>query len=283
MKACGRLWRASTCRIGGQPVVLLVTMFVLSCNFPLHFAQSPQILVYYQRYRFCRGQEKLRNLIIEHLMGIEAKESPKPKDEETLLVRGTIYLRIAPVPGDTSLVTLEGHGWHRLYYGQTEDDDAFRYLAAADFEVADTGPIALSDLSEQPLTIKVHVINHSRFHNGFKPRDAFYGTDYIYLLIYLRKIADGLYDLDYQREHPVGWRVAANGPREYVQTIGTTQFAGSSDGRTLFDVRKIPPLAMDYPSLMKGQLDVPMRSVGERVVTWRPAYACPERIVETRP
>ncbi|TMQ14747.1 MAG: hypothetical protein E6J91_14705 [Deltaproteobacteria bacterium] len=65
--------------------------------------------------------------------------SPQEKDIEQLLVRGSIYVRVVAVPGDQSSFLIEGHGWHVVYYGRTDDDDAFRFLGTAEYRLMDDG------------------------------------------------------------------------------------------------------------------------------------------------
>lgn len=255
----------------GKLMIALVIVHVSACSLPVHLSQSPQILVYSQRYTLCHTQKELRARLIEELFGVPSSKALPDKDIERVLVHGSLYLRLASVPGDPSAFMIEGHGWHRMYYGHMDNYDSFRYLAAADYQISDDGPIPFSELERGSLTIRVSVINKAVF---TKPIVAIQKKNYVFIHLYTAKIADGIYTVSHDREHEIGWRVSSNGSRAFVQIIGYMQLIGMGDGRNLVDVRGVEFVSSDYPALMAGKLDVPRRHADVPVIEWIPARRC---------
>jgi hypothetical protein len=284
---------ASVHDIRGPVLVALVIAHVSACALPVHFSQSPQILNYSQRYTLCREQKELRDRLLQEAFKISLAQAPGAKEVEKLLVRGSIFVRIASTPGDRLSFVIEGHGWHLLYYGQMYnrktidhdsfryaiDPDSFRYLASADYQIMDEGPISLSDLRLGYLTLKARIINRTAFAESLR---TVQGNTFIFLRIFIKEIAPGVYMVDRDREHDVGWHVDSNGSRYFVQIIGHLQFTGANDGRDLLDVRSLGFIATDYDELTAGTLAMPRRPIDAEVIEWLPARPCRESVASAR-
>lgn len=246
------------------------------CSFPVHFTQSPHILVYSQQYTLCSDSDDIRKQLINSVFGTNPRYAPRRKDIEHYLIRGSMSYDVESIPGDISSFVIEGHGWHVVYYGRTGDDDTYRFIGSADYRIKDDGPFSFSDLERGSLTLRVFVVSSPSFAYPLQ------GTTEIFLRVFIKRIAANVYAIDHDREHDVGWRVASNGPRRFVQVIGHMQVMGRSDGQDLFDARHVRLIATDYSTLIAGRLDGPHRPADAPIVEWLPERPCEHRPIEIR-
>lgn len=259
-------------------IALSSALVCVACSMPIHYTQSPHAMAYSQRYTLCSDQKNLREHLIKDIFGAPPSYSPNSKNIDQLLVRGQInYLVRAAPGGDASAFLIEGGGWHLMFYGETDDEDAHRYVGSADFRLKDDGPLSLADLRRGSLVMRVSVISKASF---TRPLHAFQSNAEVFLRIFVKEISPNIYTIDYTREHDIGWPVMTNGPRRFVQIIGHMQFIGPNDGRNLFDAREIRFIADDYAALEIGKLDAPHRPANVSFVEWLPEQPCKDRYMD---
>jgi hypothetical protein len=248
---------------------MIVSTHMLACSVPVQFTQSPQLLIYIQRYTLCSDQEHLRERLINEVFGADPTSIPG-KHIEHLLVRGSTYLRVASAPGDASAFMIEGNGSHIVYYGRIDGSDRYRFLGSADYRINDDGPLSISDLRRGWVTIRATVISTPSFTH---PHSLLSET-IIFLRVFVKEVAPDVYIIDREREHDIGWRVQSNGPRQFIRVIGQMQLIGRSDGQDLLDVRNAKAVAADYPLLLNGRLELPRPAVDVPFIEWQPAQPC---------
>lgn len=246
---------------------------MLACSIPVHFTQSPHILVYTQRFAFCAEQDVLRKDLLEWMFGITPQDAPPAKNIEKIAIRGSVYFRVVSIPGDPTAFTIQGHGWHRMYYGMTGDEDSSRYLASADYQILDDGPIYISELRRASLVIRVIVLNKTYFSQP--DLTTMLGEGVVFIKIFLKKIADNVYVLDFDREHIVGVKspIPSDGPMR-IQPIGYMQLVSPSDEQNLWDFRQTAPVAMDYAAMMTTRIGASSGQPNPRAAEWLPEHPC---------
>jgi hypothetical protein len=264
---------ASLCRLACKLAAIALT--ALGCNIPVHVTQSSHVLIYNQRFAICNNQSRLRKHLIDDVLGLLPEYAPPEKDIEKIIILGSVYFRVVSVPGDPSSFTIEGHGWHRMYYGMTDDKDAREYLASADFWIANDGPIYLDELRHMSLVIRVIVSNKSYFATPYLTTTR--GVSEVFLRIFLRELAEDVYTFDFDRPQIVGIRLPiALDAQERIQPIGYMQFIPPGDERNLWDFRRIIPIATDYAGMMARRIGAPQRQPASRAVEWLPELSCPD-------
>ena len=267
-----RPMRGGACPVACKLVTIVVA--ALGCNIPVHLTQSPHILIYRQSFVFCTAQTALRRNLIDAMFNLPPDDAPHAKEAENIVVRGSVYFRIVSVAGDRSAFTIEGHGWHRMYYGMTGDDDASKYLASANYRIIDNGPIHLSELRRASLVLKIIIQNNAYFSQSKDPATV-QGKASVFLKIFLLKIAEDVYTLDFNREHLVGV-----GPpfsldeRGRIQPIGYMKFIPPSDERNLWDFRRTVPIATDYAGMMATRIGPRHGDPDPTTVEWLPESSC---------
>lgn len=248
--------------------MLLVAVHAAACRFPVSFTQTTQLLAYSQEFTFCSNHRALRDDLIQRGFRIKLKYAPGPKEKERVRIQGSVQLHLSAVPGDLSSFTIEGQGWHRMYY----PDDG-KYLAAADHHLVDDGPLPISALQRGVLILRVRTLNKGLSIPERVPVDT--SID-LYLKVFIKQIAKGVYSIDYEKKHLVGWPIDQHGSRDIVQVIGHMIFTSPNDGRNIIDLRRIESIATDYPQMMEGRLDPPLRSSTVPQAEWIPPEPCRE-------
>jgi len=155
----------------------------------------------------------------------------------------------------------------------TGDEDEGKYLASADYLISDDGPMYLSELRRASLIIRVIVFTKSYF--STKHLETTQSEGEIFLQIFLRKLTEDVYTLDFDREHMVGVALpmSSHGPKR-VQPIGYMQFVSPSDERNLWDFRRTVPVATDYAGMVTTRIGAHHEQPDLRAVEWLPESSC---------
>lgn len=265
--------RGSACRLACLPMAMVLAM--AGCKVPVHFTQSPHVLVYSQHFSICANQSKLRDYLINNVLGLLPTFAPPPKNIDKIVIRGSVYLQIGSVAGDPSAFTIDGHGWHRMYYGETDDEDAQMYLASADYFIANGGSMYLADLRQASLVVRVIIWNKSYFSRAYLRAARNEGE--IFLKIFLKKLANDVYTLDMAREHVVGVALPISSVgHKRVQPIGHMQFVPPTDERNLWDFRRTMPVATDYAGMVTTRIGAHHGQPHLGVTEWLPEFSCRE-------
>lgn len=252
-----------------------IAFAALGCNLPVHLTQSPHILIYNQWFVFCANQGALQENLINEMFNIPPEYAPHLKDVEKIAIHGSVYFRIISVPGDPSAFTIDGHGWHRMFYGMTHDNDASEYLASADYRIVNDGPIYVEELRRASLIMTVKILNKAYFSQQQQKLVTVQGGGSIFLKIFLKRITEDVYTLDFNREHIVGVGPPISlDARGRIQPIGYMKFIPPSDERNMWDFRRAVPIATDYATMMTARIGKRPEQPDFNSREWLPESSC---------
>lgn len=189
-----------------------------------------------------------------------------------LAVIGSVRFSLHINPANPEEFLTEGIGRHIVYDNLTSE-----LVASADYRIVDEGPIPLSQLDTGELIIRMKQRVVREF---LQSRTRYSHEADVFARIHVEKIADGIYGIDYGREHDIGIPVrpmsptdVASGQEVIVRTIGTMQFDAQLDGRKLIDLRHRRLVRDDYAEILRSSRRIqPSRNAW--TVRWCSHSAC---------
>lgn len=247
---------------------------------PTQRARAIQIETYQQTYTFCSVQDGANILaaIMDPARDAQALAQEQARwmrlftvaTTNTLLVLGHVVFSLSIHPADARQFFIEGTGRHIIFVKNKSGERLL--LTSTEFQIVDDGPHWISELDEGLLTL------HLRQRATRQPEAAkirFVHTADIFTRIHLKKIADGIFMIDYTKEHevaiPTPWD-GSYGERVFLRPVGYVQFDGPRDGRKLIHLGSRRWIKSYDDELRHSKYP---KSGGGPVIEWLDPKPCP--------